>query len=43
MLRDPGEMPFIFPCGAFARIFRARYYGGPFMTAVRGAPWEDLA
>ena len=42
MIRDPGPEPFRFPCSLFARLFRAGYYGGPFLTAVRGIPWEDV-
>ena len=43
MKRDCGPDPFDYPCGSFARLFRAYYYGGAFLTAVRGVPWEDLA
>lgn len=40
--RDPGKKPFLFPCSPFARSFRALHYGGPFLTALRGIPWEDV-
>lgn len=35
--------PFRFPCSDMARAFRARYYGGAFLTLQRGIPWEDLS
>ena len=34
--------PFRFPCSDMARHFRALFYGGPFLTAWRGIPWEDV-
>lgn len=42
MKNKPTGSSFLFPCSAFARAFRALYYGGPFLTAYRGAPWEDV-
>lgn len=42
MKSDPGPEPFLFPCSLWARAFRAFCYGGPFLTAYRGIPWEDV-
>ena len=42
MIRSVKGTWFDFPCSDYARTFRSLFYGGPFLTAKRGIPWEDV-